>query len=598
MLGYPPGVVPKAAPAWTHVEKGTQYARDVISGAVIAGKWVKLACKRHLDDLDRAAMGHNGGPSLDDEDVFPYFFDPKAAEKACNFIELLPHTKGKWAAKRQKLVMEPWQCFKTMCIFGWKRVTDGARRFRKAFVLESRKNGKSAWAAAVGLYMLCADNEFGAEVYSGATNEKQAWEVFKPARLMAKNSPALTAYYGVETGKGAGSNLYKMADGAKFETVVGNPGDGASPSCAIVDEYHEHDTDAMVSTFETGMGARDQPLLLIISTAGDNIAGPCYAMQQEVEKMLERVVPNEELFGIIYSADTDVDWTSELALLQANPNYDVSIRGEFLKSMQKDAIQNARKVGAFKTKHLNLWVQARNAYFNIQRWKESAKPTLTLEMFHNQPVKIGLDLASKVDIAAKEYLFRLDQCNCDVAKVLQDEGYKYARFGQYYLPEKTISLGENEHYQGWVLDKWITDTPGDMIDYVQIRDEILDDRDQFQLEELAFDQHQARMMVSELIAEGIPCVEVAPLVLNFSEPMKEIEALIRSRAIAHNGDPVYTWMLSNVVSKPDRKDNDYPNKDRPENKIDGPVAQIMAMARWMLIEDTSSVYETRGILMV
>lgn len=588
MLGYPPGVIPKAAPAWTRVEKGEQYARDVVSGAQVAGKWVKLACKRHLDDLERSRDGSNSDP-------FPYFFDPKAAEKACNFIELMPHTKGKWAAKRQKLVMEPWQCFKTMCIFGWKRVSDGLRRFRKAFVLESRKNGKSAWAAALGLYMLCADGEFGAEVYSGATNEKQAWEVFKPARLMAKNSPALTAYYGVETGKGAGSNLYKIADGAKFETVVGNPGDGASPSCAIVDEYHEHPSDAMVSTFETGMGARDQPLLLIISTAGDNIAGPCYAMQQEVEKMLEGVVPNEELFGIIYAADSDVDWTSELALLQANPNYDVSVRAEFLKSMQRDAIQNARKVGAFKTKHLNLWVQARNAYFNIQRWKESAKPTLKLEMFHNQPVKIGLDLASKVDIAAKEYLFRLDQCSCDIAKILQDEGYKYARFGRYYLPEKTISLGENEHYQGWVLDKWITDTPGDMIDYVQIRDEILDDRDQFQLEELAFDQHQARMMVSELIAEGIPCVEVAPLVLNFSEPMKEIEALIRSRAIAHNGDPVYTWMLSNVVSKPDKKDNDYPNKDRPENKIDGPVAEIMAMARWMLIEDNKSIYETSDI---
>lgn len=591
MLGIPAGVFPRAAQEWTHVEKGTQYARDVLNGVIPAGKWVKLACKRHFDDLEKASNRSNSDP-------FPYYFDPKAANKACKFVELLPHTKGRWAAKREKLILEPWQCFKTMCIFGWKRTADGYRRFRKAFVLESRKNGKSAWAAAIGLYMFCADGEFGSEIYSGATNEKQAWEVFKPARLMAKNSPQLMSYYGVDTGKGASSNLYKMSDGSKFETVVGKPGDGASPSCAIVDEYHEHDSDAMVSTFETGMGARDQPLLLIISTAGDNLAGPCYAMQQDVEKMLEGVIHNDELFGIIYAADPDVDWTSELALRQANPNYDISVRAEFLKSMQREAIQSSRKVGAFKTKHLNLWVQARNAYFNIQRWKEAAKPTLTLEMFYNQPLKIGLDLASKVDIAAKEYLFRLDQCNCDIAKVLQDEGYRYARFGRYYLPEKTISLGENEHYQGWVHDNWITETPGDMIDYVQIRDEIFDDREQFQLEEVAFDPHQARMMVSELIAEGIPCVEVAPLVLNFSEPMKEIEGLIRSRAIAHNNDPVYTWMLSNVVSKPDRKDNDYPNKDRPENKIDGPVAEIMAMARWMLLEDTKSVYETRGILMV
>lgn len=589
MLGVPPGVFPKRV--LTHVEKGTQYARDVLNDAIPAGKWVKLACKRHFRDLERAARSHNG-------EVFPYYFDEKAAEKVCNFIELLPHTKGKWAAKRQKLVLEPWQCFKTICIFGWKRLSDGMRRFRKAFVLESRKNGKSAWAAAIGLYMFVADNEFGAEVYSGATNEKQAWEVFKPARLMAKNTPALSEYYGIETGKGAGSNLYRMSDGAKFETVVGNPGDGASPSCSIVDEYHEHATDSMVSTFETGMGAREQPLLLIISTAGDNIAGPCYAMQQDVEKVLEEVIENDELFGIIYSADPDVDWTSELALLQANPNYDISIRGEFLKSMQREAIQSARKVGAFKTKHLNLWVQARDAYFNIQRWNESSKPTVTLEMFLGQPVKIGLDLASKIDIAAVELLFRLDQCNCEVAKLLQDEGFKYVRFGRYYLPEKTISLGENEHYQGWALDGWITETPGDMIDYVQIRDDVLDDCERFQVEELAFDQHQARMMVSELIESGVNCVEVAPTVLNFSEPMKEIDGLIRSRAIAHNGDPVYTWMLSNVTAKLDAKDNCYPRKERVENKIDGPVAQIMAMARWMLLEDTKSVYETRGILMV
>lgn len=593
MLGIPAGVFPRREQ--THVEKGTQYARDVVDGKIPAGKWIKLACKRHFDDLARSGgMGHNGDENAD----FPYYFDEKTANRVCKFIEQLPHTKGRWAAKRQKLALEPWQCFKTMSIFGWLRQSDGLRRFRTAFILESRKNGKSAWAAGVGLYMFCADNEYGAEVYSGATNEKQAWEVFKPAKLMAKNTPALTAYYGVDTGKGSGSNLFKLADGAKFETVVGNPGDGASPSCAIVDEYHEHDTDSMVATFETGMGARDQPLLLIISTAGDNIAGPCYAMQTDVQKVLEGVFQNEELFGLIYAADNDIDWTSDLALRQANPNYDISVRAEFLMSMRRAAIQSARKVGAFKTKHLNLWVQARDAYFNVQRWRESTVPELTLEMFHNQPVKVGLDLASKVDIAAVELLFRLDQCSCHIADVLQEKGFRYALFGKYYLPEKTIEMGENEHYQEWVANDWITQTDGDMIDYVQIRDDILEIRDKFQLEELAFDQHQARMMVSELIEMRIPCVEVAPLVLNFSEPMKETEALIRSRAIAHNGDPVFTWMLSNVVSKPDRKDNHYPNKNRDEDKIDGPVAEIMAMARWMDHKDTKSVYEKRGILMV
>lgn len=553
---------------YRHVQDAYDYAYDVVEGRIPACKWVKLACKRAIDDLYR-------------EDG-QFYFDPGAAEKACSFIELLPHTKGKWAAQRQKITLEGFQCFFVSMIFGWKRSIDDKRRFRKALLLLPRKNGKSLLAAGIGLYMFCADGEFGAEVYSGATNEKQAWEVFKPALLMAKNSPALTRYYGVSA---MTSNMHKLSDGAKFEPVIGKPGDGASPSCAIVDEYHEHDTDVMLSTMETGMGAREQPLLLVITTAGDNLSGPCYSMQKDLEKVLEGVTHNDEFFGVVYTVDPDVDWVSDAALRMANPNYDVSVFGSFLQSMQKEAIQNPRKVGVFKTKHLNVWVQAKDAYFNIQKWLESTRPQITLEDFHNQPVIIGIDLASKIDIAAKRYLFRLDECKCEMATMLQDDGYKYASFGKYYLPSATISLGENEHYQGWALEGKLSETDGSMIDYITVRDDILDDRESFQLLEVAFDPHQAMQMMSELTAEGIATVEVRPLVMNFSDPMKEIDGLIRSKAIAHNGDEVYTWMLSNVVSKRDLKDNDYPNKQRPENKIDGPVAEIMAMARWLTRED-------------
>lgn len=561
--------------AFPHVQKAFDYAYDVVEGKIPACKWIKLACQRFLDDLQRT-----------DE---LYYFDPHAAAKACNFIENLPHTKGKWAAQRQKISLEPFQCFFLINIFGWKRTVDDTRRFRKALLLLPRKNGKSLLAAGVGLYMFCADGEFGAEVYSGATNEKQAWEVFKPAMLMAKNSPALLSYYGVTP---MTSNLNKLSDGAKFEPMIGKPGDGSSPHCAIIDEYHEHDTDVMLDTMQTGMGAREQPLLLVITTAGDNLAGPCYAMQQDLQRVLENVSENDEFFGLIYTVDPTVDWTSDAALRMANPNYDVSVFGSFLQSQQKEAIQSARKVGIFKTKHLNVWVQARNAYFNVQKWMEAAcvgpdgKPKISLEDFHNQPVILALDLASKVDIAAKRYVFKLSECNCDMAKVLRDEGYKFAEFGKYYLPKATVDAPENEHYQKWEIEGNLTVTDGDMIDYITIREDIYDDRDIFQVKEVAFDPHQAMMMMSELIAEGIPCVEVRPLVLNFSDPMKEIDGLIRSKAIAHNGDEPYTWMLSNVVSKRDLKDNDYPNKDRHENKIDGPVANIMAHARWAVHQDT------------
>lgn len=544
-----------------HVEAGNRYAKDVAAGKIPACKWVRLACQRHLDDLE-ASKGQN----------YPYRFDPKLAEKWCKFIELLPHTKGKWARKGERLKLEPWQCFKTISIFGWLRKQDGLRRFRKALILEPRKNAKSTWAAGVGLGMLTIDNEHGAEVYSGATTEKQAWEVFRPARLMATKTPALLLHFGITVNA---KNIHRLADGSKFEPMIGDPGDGASPSCAIVDEYHEHATDRMVDTMETGMGAREHPLLLIITTAGDNLAGPCYAAVQDAEKVLEGLVENDELFALIYTVDKDDDWSSDLALRKANPNYDVSVTGEFLLARQRDAKQNPRKVGVFKTKHLNLWVQARDAYFDVQKWRECANPQLRLEDFKGKRCKVGLDLASTIDIAAMELTFE------------HDGGY--ARFGRYYLPEATIELPENQHYRGWrdATEQWITQTDGDMIDYVAIRDDILGLRDAgYLIDEVAFDPHQAHMMMAELRDEGMTTIEVRPLVLNFSPAMKQMDGLIRSRKIAHNGDPVFSWMLSNVVAKADAKDNVYPRKNRDENKIDGPIAHMMALARWMAVTET------------
>jgi phage terminase large subunit-like protein len=534
-----------------YIAVGNKYARDVADGKILACKWVRLACKRHLDDLKRPD--------------FAYRFDDAKAARACKFIELMPHTKGKWAAKGERLKLEPWQVFMVICIFGWVRVSSGMRRYRRAMLLVPRKNGKSAFAAAVGLYMLAADGEFGAEVYSGATSEKQAWEVFRPARIMAQRNEALREHFGIEVNA---SNINILRDSSRFEPVVGKPGDGASPSCSIVDEYHEHATDELLDTMETGMGAREQPLSLIITTAGDNMAGPCYALQLEAQRVLEGVTENDEFFALIYGIDPDDDWTSEAALRKANPNYDVSVAGDFLAMRQREAVSNARKQGIFQTKHLNVWVGAREAYFNVQKWRECEVDGLKLDDFAGEECIIGLDLASKVDIAALEILFPLS-------------GGRYARFGKYYLPEATVQAGENEHYQGWALEKRLTVTDGEIIDFEQIKADILDLSSRFTVREVAYDPHQATMLVTALMGEGVPCIEFRPTVLNFSEPMKTLDGLIRAGQISHDGDPVMTWMISNVVAKEDAKDNVYPRKERPENKIDGVVALIMALGRAM-----------------
>lgn len=547
-----------------HVEALEGWVSDVLSGDEPACKWIRLACERHRRDLEKSKRRD-----------WPYRFDPALAERGCRFAELLPHVKGRWAAGTPKPIrLEPAQCFEVGSIFGWVRKSNGKRRFRKARSYKPRKNGKSIIAAAIGLYMFAADGEPGAEVYSGATSEKQAWEVFGPARLMAKNTQDFLDQFGVDVNA---KSLIRLEDMSKFEPMIGNPGDGASPHCAITDEYHEHATDSQLSTMETGMGAREQPLSLVISTAGDNIAGPCRDDWLECQKMLEGILENDELFALIFTIDAEDDWTSEASLRKANPNFDISVSGEFLLSQQREAINNPRKQGHFKTKHLNLWVQARDAFVNMQRWAECEKKSHKLENFLGERVHLGLDLASKVDIAALELLFP------------RDNG-RFVRFGRYYLPEETVQLKENQHYRAWRDLGLLTVTEGNIIDFRRIEEDILQIRDDFDLVDAAYDPHQATMLVSRLTDEGIPMIEVRPTVLNFSEPMKTIEALIRDRKLEHGVDPVMDWAMSNVVAKTDAKDNVYPRKERPENKIDPFVALCMAMARAMQSseEDISS----------
>ncbi len=538
-----------------HVETGEKYAKGVLDGKILACKWVKLACERHFRDKDRKD--------------WLYVFDAAKAERVAKFCELFPHTKGKWAQKKEPFVLQPFQCFITLSIFGWvhsEGSKKGKRRFTRALVLLPRKNGKSDLFARFGLNMFANDGEFGAEVYSGATSEDQAWEVFRPARLMAERTPAFTEHFGAEVMK---SNLHIVANGSRFEPIIGKPGDGASPSCAIIDEYHEHLDDTLFDTMETGMVAREQPLSLVITTAGDNLGGPCYSLTKDLEKILEGTVENETFWGLQYTIDDGDPWDSEDALKKANPNYGVSVDSDALKSKQLEAIRNSRKQGVFQTKHLNVWVGARQAFFNVHAWHACAKQGIKPEQYRGKRLIVGLDLASTKDIAAVSMLFELG------------DG-RFATFGKFYVPEAAIENGANEHYAGWAKDGWLIVTDGGMIDYQRIEEDILEMHGRFGISELAFDPAYATMMVQRLMAKGIACVDVRPNVLNFSAPMKNLDGLILDGKIEHDGDPCMTWQMSNVVSKTDQKDNVYPNKERPDAKIDGPVALIMARSRSML----------------
>ena len=567
------------------------YAKDVKTGKIPACKSIKLQCARFLAEL-----------KVQSKEKFPYRFDEYKASRICRFIERLPHSKGKWARSKETLRLEPWQVWILCCAFGWLHKDGeraGTRRFRILFVIVPRKNGKSALSAGVGLYMFCADGEYGAEVYSGATNEKQAWEVFKPAQLMAKRTPALVSRFGIEINA---KNLVRVDDNSKFETIIGDPGDGQSPSCSIHDEYHEHADDGQVDTMQTGMGARDQPMQVLITTAGDNLAGPCYArIQEERDKLAgtnagrndalesELGLPpgppiEDETFFVEYTIDEGDDWKSEAALRKANPNFDVSVSGEFLRARQRDAVASPRKSAVFKTKHLNLWVAAKAAYFDIEAWRRCRDPDIPVKAAHAFELErlrgrrciASLDLASKVDIAALELLFPPA-----LGKATPDD--PYIRIGFYFLPEEAVL--KVPAYQAWDALDIINVTPGNIIDYDQILETLREVRRHFQLEQVAYDPHQATMMATTMMKEGFPVVEYRPIVINFSEPMKELDALTRAQRIAHGGCPVMEWEMSNVVAQIDAKDNVYPRKPRDEAKIDNAVALIAALGVAMAGED-------------
>lgn len=539
-------------PQHPFVAQAERYVDDVLTGRKPVCEWIKLACQRHRDDIERSKTSE-----------FQFRFDAEKADRACEYISLLKHTKGEW--RGQLIVLQDWQCWIICSIFGWIDKLTALRRFRRALIFIPRKNAKSTLAAAIGMYMLTADGEPGAEVYSGATSERQAWEVFGTARQMAKMSVELRRTFGLMVNA---SNLAIEATASKFEPIIGQPGDGASPSCSIHDEYHEHKTDGQVDTMLTGMGARRQPLQLLITTAGANLAGPCYAAMRDGQQLLQGAVTNDRLFVAIYTIDLPRqgfegdDWQSIDALKKANPNFGISVSEEFLQQQLLEAINTPRKRGTFKTKHLNVWVQAMAGYFDVPRWIALGDEALRLEDFFGLEAYFGLDLASKVDIAALEILIRKDG--------------KIYRFGKYYIPRARLEDPENEHYRSWHEQGWLTVTDGEIIDYDEIKEDILDLCKKFTVRQVAYDPHQATMLVTQLMKDGVPVLEYRPTVLNFSEPMKTMDADIKSDAYRHNGDPVMTWMISNVVAREDKKQNVYPNKDSDEKKIDGVIAHLSA----------------------
>lgn len=517
---------------YPNVNAANQYARDVVNGKILACRFTILACQRHLDDLERAK-----------DPKWPYRFDKNKAERFLRFSQKMPHTSGEWARRKLRIDFEPWQKFSLGVPFGWVRRDNGFRRFTEIYIEVPRKNGKSAIAAAVGNYMFCADGEYAAEVYCGATTEKQAWKVFAPALAMVKKLPSLRMKFGIKPW----AKKMTRPDGSLFAPIIGDPGDGDSPSCAIIDEYHEHDTDALYTTMTTGMGAREQPITLIITTAGFDITSPCYEKRLQVVEILERIREggeNEAIFGIIYTLDDEDDWTKPEALIKANPNYGVSIKESFLKAKQLLAMSTPSQTNKILTKHFNKWVSAKAAYYNLQKWMAAADKTLKLSDFTEDECYLGIDLASKLDLNAVVPVFRRE---------INGLSHYYCVSPMFWVPEDTVYSTDPslktiaERYQSFVNQGVLVPTDGAEVDYRIIFESILTLRNTIKVASCPIDPYGATGISHMLQDEGLEPITITQNYTNMSDPMREIEAAIAAGRFHHDGNPLMNWCVSNVV---------------------------------------------------
>lgn len=545
------------------------YGERVLNGELPACEFVKLAVRRQNRDLER----YSGVKSA-------YYFDEKEASLVCRFIELLPHTKGQLAG--QKIRLEPWQVWILTTIFGWRRRADGGRRFRRVYIEVPRGNGKSCLSSGVALYCLLADHEPGAEVYSFATTRDQAGIVFGDAKRMAQQTPSLCKHFGLEI---LAHSLYVESTNSTFQakSAEGSTLDGLNTHLAIIDELHAHKTRAVYDVVETSLGKRKNSLMWVITTAGFDTSGICYEVRTMVRNVLNRSVVDESQFGIIYGLDEGDDWKSLAALEKANPNWGVSVMPEVVTSLQKKAIAIPSAAGNFMTKHLDVWCSAASGWMNMPAWNKCAREELRREDFEGEPCYIGLDLGSKSDMTAKVLMFpREDR-----------EGRTYfVTFADFYLPSRAIETSPNSQYRGWVEQGLIRVTEGAMTDFNVVEEDIREDLSRYSVQSIAYDPWQATQLISSLEDSGAPLVECRMTVQQISEPMKTLEALVLDGRIQHDGNPCLTWMMGNVVAKVDAKDNIFPRKERYEQKIDGPVAMIIALSAAGAEQDDFSDFDS------
>lgn len=543
-----------------------KYAVAATSGELVVCELVKLSCRRYLDDLVYAA----------DRGLY---FDEKSALRAIRFIEKLKHTKGEWAG--QSFTLEPWQQFIVWNIFGWKRA-DGTRRYRNAYTEVSRKNGKTALSSGIGSYMLFADGEARAEVYSAATTRKQAEICFDEAVAAVR---ATTLRSRIKIFRNA---MVHEVTGSKFAPLSSDYDtlDGLNPSCAIIDEFHAHKDSGIYDVIISGMGARLQPLVFIITTAGFNKNGPCYDHRRTCIGILRGILEDDSIFAFICTQDSEDEWTNPSMWVKSNPNLGVSLRLEYLEDRVLAAQNKPSEIVNVKTKNLNMWTDASDVWVVDDKFVACHDPDFDVSTLEGRECFGGLDLSNSCDITAFALIFEIDG--------------RFVLLLHCWIPYDTMMerfRKENISYPDWVDKGYVIATDGNVIDRDFVHAEILRLANVYRIISIAYDRWGITDTAKFLTDNGITISNFGQGYASLSPPTKKFEELILQGNMEHLGNPVLRWMMSNVELRRDPAGNIKVDKGKSRQKIDGVMAAIMALGEWMThnMSATLSIYEKRGL---
>ncbi|BBF93368.1 terminase large subunit [Blastochloris tepida] len=498
----------------------------------------------------------------------PYVFDRRLADAAVEwFARYMRFVDGEWAGK--PFVLSPHQVKRTRNIFGWRRRSDGTRRYRRVRIWEPRKNGKTEYMAGLGHLLTIGDNEPGAQVLAHALDAKQSGIVFDKAARMVQLSEELSRLYEVTK-----TGLFCPALMASFRPLSGEPQGkhGLSPHAALGDEAHEWRNFRLHTFLVQGMGARRQPLDVIISTAGE-VNTPGHELYRESKRILEDPAIDPECYVEIFEAPADADWTNPRTWGRANPNLGVSVKSDWMASECKRAQDSPRLENDFRRYHLNQWVEQKTRWLPMQKWPAnttSPKRPTWRELWQaawGRRAFAGLDLGSTRDITALVWIVELD------------DG-RLALLPRFWVPEDSVAQRVREDrvpYDRWIAEGALQTTPGNVTDYDFIEHAVMADAEQLRCEGLAIDRWNATQVSVHLQSEGLPVKLFGQGFFSMAAPTKELERLFLAGQLEHGDHPVLRWMFGNATVARDPAGNLKPDKAAAGEKIDGVVAAVMGL---------------------